>query len=137
MSRWAAAGVVALVFLSGVGIGSLATLALHPHHAPGAERPPEVLPNLRQLERRLDLTPDQVRQLRELHRSAQQDLRELRPQLRREVESVRDAHMSRVLEILDDDQRRRLEEMIERRQSRQRQHRDGRGASPGPPTTGH
>ncbi len=124
MSRWAAAGVVALVFLSGVGIGSLTTLALHPHRSPEPERPPEVLPHWRQLERRLDLTPDQVRQLRELHSSAQQDLRELRPRLRREIESVRDAHMSNVFEILDQDQRRQLEEMIERRQRRQRQHRE-------------
>lgn len=126
MNRWMAAGIVGLVFLSGVGVGSLATLALSDAHR-GALRHdrPHLLIHERFLERRLDLTAEQTDALRQLREQHEDRMRTLRPRLREQVEGILDRHLAEVYEVLDDQQRLRLQEMIEeRRRRRQRHHRD-------------
>ncbi len=137
MSKWLAGGVVLLVFLSGLGVGSLGTLAFQ-HHSPGGRFPghrfsgsgmvdqdhrehsaPRLLDQ--RFIRSLNLSKDQADQLEALHRQIEEKMAKVRPRVRSEVEGLRSSHLNEVRTILDEQQREHFDRMIARRERRHRQ----------------
>lgn len=109
MKRWTAVALLALAFLIGVVVGGLGAELLHLrrmatwHH--GVPGPPGFDRYIHHLERRLDLTPEQSRQVEEILDRTRRDLwqmhREARPKIHRRLE---EAH-AELLAVLTPEQR--------------------------------
>lgn len=128
MKRWTAAALLAVAFLLGMVIGGLGVELLHlrriaPWHHSG-EGPPGFGFLVHRLERRLELTPEQARQVEEILARARRDLgdmhREVRPRVHRRLEEAR----SEIEEVLTAEQREELRRLRPRLLPR-RHHRHG------------
>lgn len=112
MKRWTAAGLLALAFLLGMVVGGLGSELLDLrriatwHHRDGG--PPRFGFLVHRLERRLELSPEQARQVEEILGRARRDLwdmhREVRPKIHRRLEEAR----SEIEELLTAEQREEL-----------------------------
>jgi len=114
MSRaWALVGILAL-FLAGISIGAL---GMHLYQERSERGPRDPFPGpprafMRQLESRLELTPEQRRKIaairRESWRESESLRRELRPRIQKQMEAARE----KVLAVLTAEQRERLERLL-------------------------
>lgn len=115
MRRWTAAALLAVAFLLGLVVGGLGHELLHLrrisawHH--GGARPPELGFLVRRLERRLDLSPEQVRRVEEIVERTGRDFqelhREIAPRVHRRLEETR-AEIEEVLTPAQREELRRL-----------------------------
>ncbi|MGH9379935.1 MAG: hypothetical protein ACRD2Z_04915 [Thermoanaerobaculia bacterium] len=112
MKRWTAITLLAVAFLLGMVVGGLGTELLHLrriaawHHRGGG--PPGFGFLMHHLERRLELSPEQARQVDEILDRARRDLsdmhREVRPRIHRRLGEAR----SEIEEVLTPEQREEL-----------------------------
>lgn len=112
MKRWTAAALLAVAFLLGMAIGGLGMELLHLrriaawHHRGG--EPPAFGFLVQRLERRLELSPEQARQVEEILERARRDLgdmhREVRPRIHRRLAEAR----SEIEAVLTPEQREEL-----------------------------
>ena len=144
MKRHLALVYVAGLFLLGVLVGALAMQLYHSVNAPDPRRLPGRGPAHRPdfadlLERRLDLTPDQVQRidviLAESRAEAEAFHEEMLPRVREQMERTRE----RISEVLTPEQRERFEELHRRHRGRAERfflgRRPGRRGEMGPPPT--
>lgn len=97
MKRWTATALLALAFLLGMVVGGLGSELLHVkrmaswHHR--SDEPPGFGLLAHRLERRLELSPEQARQVEEILDRARRDLwdmhREVRPRIHRRLAEAR------------------------------------------------
>lgn len=113
MKRGTALALLALAFLLGAVVGGLGFELLHLrrmaawHH--GAEGgPPELDFLVRRLERRLDLSADQTRQVRAIVERARRDLWELRGEVAPRVHGRMEEARGEIEEVLTPEQREEL-----------------------------
>jgi Spy/CpxP family protein refolding chaperone len=104
---------ISALFLSGVAIGAL---GMHLHYARQLVRPgaaPEVAGRFfgGYLERRLDLTDEQSRQIRRILEESRRQGADLRRRMRPDVEALLERTRAEIEALLTPDQRRELEEM--------------------------
>jgi Spy/CpxP family protein refolding chaperone len=114
MSRaWAFVGVVAL-FLAGISIGALGMHLYQERSEMGPGEsflgPPRAF--MRNLERRLDLTPEQRRKIAAIRRQSWRESQSLRNELRPRVQKQMEATREKVLALLTPEQRERLEVLL-------------------------
>lgn len=142
MSRTVAVISVLALFLAGLSIG---VLAMHLYQmgqfagpAPPFDGPPQGR-FLHALERELDLTPEQQKQIQKIHQESHRKILELRRELRPRLERQMDETHDRILEVLTPEQQERFKEL--EREHRRRMDRfflgegrfGGRGRRHGPP----
>ncbi|MBI2195263.1 MAG: hypothetical protein HYU36_25055 [Planctomycetes bacterium] len=105
--RWKTLFLATVLFLSGIALGGGAAVWLirrqviyalhHPEEAPG-----RILPILR---RRLDLTDDQARKVKEILHRRQASLQDIRREVQPRVEAELDLVEKEVADVLDDGQK--------------------------------
>ena len=114
MSRaWALAGILAL-FLAGISIGALG-MHLYQERSERGPRDPVLGPPrafLRNLEKRLELTPEQRRKIAAIRRESWRESESLRRELRPMVQKQMEATREKVLALLTPEQRERLERLL-------------------------
>jgi len=112
VKRWTAVVLLAVAFLLGVIVGGLSVEWLHLrrmvawHH--GAGGPPEFDFLVRRLERRLDLSAEQTRQVEAIVERARADLWELRRQVAPRIHSRMEEARAEIEELLTPEQREEL-----------------------------
>ena len=89
-----------------------------------AQRPAEANPAERvekrteRLAEALDLSPEQAEQVRSINLEFAEQMRERRDALREEHKAVREAHKARIEAVLTDEQRQKMEALVEKREAR-------------------
>lgn len=112
-NRTVAVGLVALLFVLGIVVGVLGTHLFYAHRLrqPGALADVLVNAAAARATDRLDLRPDQREQLDGILETTRRDLQTLREDLVDRLRAIRARDIARLVEILDGDQRRRLEQL--------------------------
>jgi Spy/CpxP family protein refolding chaperone len=138
VNRTVALLAVVALFVSGVVIGAL---GMHLYYAerlirPGA--PPMMAARMLggHLERRLDLSVEQQRQIETILAESRREAAELRIRLRPDVEALIERTGERIAAVLTPQQRREFDEMRRRDRRRTEQLLLGPVAPPGPPEPG-
>jgi hypothetical protein len=128
----AIAAVVSLFFV-GVVVGALGTHLFYAKQLRQAAAPPEAFVRgfEMQLERALDLTPDQMTSIREILREGHLESERLREELRPRVRAHMERMHARIDEVLSPEQRERFEEFRERQGRRADMFFLGPGHGPG------
>jgi len=114
MSRaWALVSILAL-FLAGVSIGALGMHLYQERSERGPQAPFPGPPRafMRQLESRLELTPEQRRKIAAIRRESWRESESLRRELRPRIQEHMEATREKVLAVLTPEQRERLERLL-------------------------
>ena len=120
MKRWQALIALAGLFVLGVVSGGLGA---HLYYARSLERPPGPPPFFDRfmgprLERHLELTPDQRRQLREVLEESRREAEALRHEMAPRMRELMQRTGVRIREILTPEQRQRFDELRRRQRRR-------------------
>jgi Spy/CpxP family protein refolding chaperone len=118
--RWLALLALAGLFLLGVVSGGLGA---HLYYARSLERPPGPPPFFAgamgaRLERQLDLTPEQARQLRRILDDSRREAEAMRRELAPRMREVMERSEARISELLTPEQRQRFAELRRRHHRR-------------------
>jgi ElaB/YqjD/DUF883 family membrane-anchored ribosome-binding protein len=120
MSRFVAVAAAIALVLSGVIVGALATFLIleRPERRPMMGRPqppppsPRPGPFTRDMELRLGLSEDQLKQIHAILRESREQADDMRRELRPRLESHLDATRKRIAAVLNSDQRKKFEDMV-------------------------
>jgi Spy/CpxP family protein refolding chaperone len=141
MSRFVAAAAAIALVVSGVLIGGLGTFLLMSRHPGyGDFRPPPPMPPpprgpfTRDMESRLELSEDQMKQIRAILDESRDQADAIRRELRPRLESHLEATRTRIAALLTPAQRSKFEELV--KQDQRRAERFFLDGPPGPPPQG-